>query len=163
MGKFRKKWGIRLDTGEIHYESGDVQQMYSVLDYFMMSFPNEQTQICLNETNKQLRNNRKRETNATELCKLLGIIVLITRFETTSRVRLWVIVSQNEYISAVKLGAMTGIPRQKFDDLWSTLRWRTRPKDRPEGVSHAENRWMLINDMVGIFNQHREDIFIPSE
>ena len=58
---------------------------------------------------------------------------------------------------------MTGIPRQRFGDLWSALRWSTQPKDRPQGVSHAEHRWMLINDMVDIFNQHREDNFIPSE
>ena len=61
------KWGIRLHSGEVLYQNGDVQQMYSPLDYFMMSFPDKQMQLCLNETNKQLRKNRKRETNKTEL------------------------------------------------------------------------------------------------
>ncbi len=71
--------------------------------------------------------------------------------------------SQNKYIPAVKLGTMTGMPRQRFDDLWIALRWITQPKERPQGVSHAEHWWMLINDMVDIFNQHQEDKFIPSE
>ena len=159
----KKKWGIRLHSGEVLYQNGDVQHMYSPLDYFLMSFPNAQMDLCIIETNKQLREQRKRETTATELYKLFGIIILITRFETTSRARLWSTVSQNKYIPAVKLGAMTGMPRQRFDDLWSALRWSHQPKERPQGVSHAEHRWMLINDMVEIFNHHREDDFIPGE
>ena len=145
------------------YGSGDVQNRYSPLDYFLMSFPMEQLQICLRETNTILRNNRKRETNTTELYKLFGIIVLITRFETTSRARLWSPVSQNKYIPAVKLGALTGMARQRFDDLWSALRWSHQQKDRPSGLSHAEHRWTLIDDMVDIYNRHREDNFVPSE
>ena len=159
----KKKWGIRLHSGEVLYQHSDIQHMYSPLDYFMMSFPNEQMELCLLETNKQLREKQKRETTVTELYKLFGIIILITRFETTSRARLWSTVSQNKYIPAVKLGAMTGMPRQRFDDLWSALQWSTQPKDRPQGVLHAEHCWMLVNDMVGIFNQHWEDHFIPSE
>ena len=30
-------------------------------------------------------------------------------------------------------------------------------------MSHAEYRWLLVDDMVEIFNSHREDSFIPSE
>ena len=59
----KKKWGIRLHSGDILYESGDVQNRYSPLDYFLMSFPMEQSQLCLRETNINLRNNRKRETH----------------------------------------------------------------------------------------------------
>ena len=63
----------------------------------------------------------------------------------------------------MKLDAMTGMPRQRFDDLCSALRWSFQLKERPQGASYAEHRWMLINDMVDIFNQHREDKFIHSE
>ena len=47
----KKKWGIRLHSGEILYQNGDIQHMYSPLDYFLMSFPNEQIDLCLIETN----------------------------------------------------------------------------------------------------------------
>ena len=30
-------------------------------------------------------------------------------------------------------------------------------------MPHAEHRWMLIDDMVEIFNWHREEYFLPSE
>ncbi len=65
----------------------------------------EQLQLCIRETNLNLREIREKETNTTELYKLFGIMILITRFETTSRARLWSPVSQNKYyIPAVKLG-----------------------------------------------------------
>ena len=159
----KKKWGIRLHSGEVLYQNGDIQHVYSPLDYFLMSFPNAEMELCLIETNKQLREQQKRETSVNELYKLFGIIILITRFETTSRAQLWSTVSQNKYIPAVELGSMAGMPRQRFDDLWSTLRWSCQLKERPQGVLHVEHRWMLINDMVDVFNQHREDDFIPGE
>ena len=53
--------------------------------------------------------------------------------------------------------------RPRFDELWSNLRWSQQPNERPPDKSHAEHRWMLIDDMVNIFNRHREENFIPSE
>ena len=88
-------------------------------------------------------------------------MVSITSFETTTRARLWSPVSQNNYTP--ELGVMTCMPRQRFDDLWDALRWNHQAKDRSDGLSHAEYCWMLIDDMVDIFNQHREDTFVPSE
>lgn len=64
-----------------------------------------------------LRKKRKRETNAPGLDELLGIMVLITRFELTSRASLWSPVSWNNYIPTVKLGIITSMPKQRFDDL----------------------------------------------
>ena len=63
----------------------------------------------------------------------------------------------------MKLGAMARRPRQRFDYLWSILRWNFQPKERPQGVSDADHRWMLIDDVVDIFNQHQQDNFIPSK
>ena len=85
-GIVANKWGLYLQSGDILYEGGDVQNRYSPLDYFLLSFPMEQLQLYLRETNINLRNNRKREANTSELYKLFGIMVLITWFETTSRV-----------------------------------------------------------------------------
>ena len=75
-----------------------------------MPFPNDQRELCLIETNKQLRKYQKRETSVTELYKLFGIIILITRFETTFRDRLWSTGSQDKYIPAMKVGTVTGMP-----------------------------------------------------
>ena len=70
----KKKWGIRLHSGEVLYQNSDIRHMFSPLDNFLMSFPND----------------------VTELHKLFRIIILITIFETISRARLRSTVSQNE-------------------------------------------------------------------
>ena len=58
---------------------------------------------------------------------------------------------------------MTGMPRQRFDDLRSALRWSHHPKNRPDGLSHAAHHWMLNHDMVDIFNWHQGGNFVPFE
>ena len=89
--------------------------------------------------------------------KFLGIIILITRLEFTSRAKLWSPTSEYTYIPAVKLGKMTGILMHRFDEIWSELRWSYEPDVRPPEMSHAEYIWLLVDDMVEIFNSHRED------
>ncbi len=51
-----------------------------------MSFPNDQIELCLKQTNKQLQEHQKRETSVNEIYELFGIIILITRHvpDTTS-------------------------------------------------------------------------------
>ena len=57
---------------------------------------------------------------------------------------------------------MTGITRQKFDDLWSAPKWSCQSKERPQGVSHTEH--MDVDKLYDLFfNQHQEDNLIPSE
>ena len=101
--------------------------------------------------------------NIPEFYKLLGIIVLITRFEFTTIYSLWIRAPISKYIPASKLGMTTGISRPKFDELWVALRWSEKPKEIPEGMPHVEHRWMIIYDMVEIFNRNREEYFLPSE
>ena len=54
-------------------------------------------------------------------------------------------VLENKHTSAVKLEAMTGMPRYIFDDFWVALRWSHQPKDRPTGLSHAAYHRKFIN------------------
>ena len=103
-------------------------------------------------TNIQLNLKRKREMNRPELYKLLGIIMLIKQFEFTTRASLWIRAPISKYIPAPNLGIATGISRPFFDALWSALQWSEQPKEIPEGMPHAEHRWMLIDDIVEIFN-----------
>ena len=97
--------------------------------------------------------------NRPEFYKLLGIIIFITRFDFKTRASLWSRAPISKYISAPKLGMNTGMSIPQFDELWSALLWSEQPKERPEGMPHAEHWWMLIDDMVEIFNQHREEYF----
>lgn len=100
--------------------------------------------------------------NRPEFYMLLGIIILITRFDFRSRVSIWSCVPISKYIPAPKLGMTTGISRPRFDELWSVLRWSNQPIEQSKGIPHVEHWWMLIGDMVEIFNQHKDD-FLLSE
>ena len=82
---------------------------------------------------------------------------MITRLEFTSRANLWSPTSEYKYILSAKLGKMTGMSRHRFDEIWSELRWSDQPDVRPPEMSDAEYRWLLVDDMVDIFNTHRED------
>ena len=71
-----------------------------------------------------------------EFYKLLGILILITRFEFTSRASLWSRTTGSKFIPAPRIGETTGMPRHRFDELWSNLRWSDQPTERPS------DKWM---------------------
>ena len=150
------QWSIRFSNGDTMNQSrGDINNEMGVLEYFFCSMPQEQINHTLNMTNELLRKNLKREMTRVELCKLMGILILITRFEFTSRATLWVWQSNSKFIPPPQFGKTTGMSRIRFDDLWSHLRWSFQPEERPDDKSHSEHRWMLVNDMVDMFNKHR--------
>ena len=95
--------------------------------------------------------------------QICGKMVLITSFEFTYRASLWSPTYVNTYIPVLKLGSMTEMARLRFENIWSEMRWIYQPTERSDEMSHAEYRWLLIDDMVKIFNTHREYSFIRSE
>ena len=113
----------------------------------------------------QARNPRAKYTGPTtrgELLKFKGLMLLMTRFEFGSRRSLWSSMTQNKYIPAPKLG-QTGMTRDRFDNLMSCYRMGQQPATRPQGMSDAEYRWMLINNAIDRFNEHGESCFHPSD
>ena len=138
-------------------QSGDISKDYLPIDYFFFSFPTEQINLTIRLTNSCLHANRKTLLNEREFYKFLEIIILITRLEFTSRENLWSPTSEYKYIPSLKLGNMTGISRHRFDEIWSELQWSYQPDFRPPEMSHAQYRWLLVDDMVEILNTHRED------
>ena len=136
---------------------------YSPMDYFFLSFPSEQINLTIHITNSCLHEKGNKLLDERLFYKFLGIIISTTRLEFTSRAKLWSPTSEYKYIPAVKLGKMTGMSRNGFDEIWSELRWSDQPDFRPPEMSHSEYRWLLVDDMVDIFNSNREDSFIPSE
>ena len=83
-----KKWGIWLPTGDRLDQSGDISKDYSPMDYFFFSFPSEKTSLTICLTNSCLHVNGKKLLDEREFYKFLGIIILITRLELTSRANL---------------------------------------------------------------------------
>ena len=84
-----KKWRIWLPYGDRLDQSGDVSKDYSPMDYFFFSFPSEQINLTIRLTNYCLHEKGNKLLDEREFYKFLGIIILITRHEFTSRAKLW--------------------------------------------------------------------------
>jgi hypothetical protein len=157
-----KAWGVRDAVGNIHGPGSDKSRNVSRLDYFMMMFPPQQLSIMLQLTNSALMSGGRRPTSKAELLKYFGVMILCTRYEFTARASLWSTTAPSKYVSAASMGK-TGMPRQRFDDLWRYMVWSEQPPDRSEGMSHEKYRWMLVDGFVEQYNRHRENDFIPSD
>ena len=60
------------------------------------------------------------------------------------------------------LGEKTGMSRDRFELLLRFMVWSVQPAQRPEGMSHEAYRWLLVEDFVANFNEHRQQFFSPS-
>ena len=53
--------------------------------------------------------------------------------------------------------------RQQYNDIWICLRLSFQPDNRPDNVPSEEYRWMLVDDFICQFNDHRASHFTPSD
>ena len=88
----------------------------------------------------------------------------MTSFEFTSWwVSLWSSTAPMKYWPAPHFG-LTGMSRNRFDDLFRCIRWSRQPSERPEDLSSEQYRWMLVDNFVANFNEHRATCyFSPGE
>ena len=67
-------------------------------------------------------------------------------------------ITSSKFIPAPRIGDTTEMSRKRFDELWSHLNnWNEKSVEQLKDKTHAEHRWMLVDDMVSIFNKHREE------
>lgn len=102
-------------------------------------------------------------TSHGELVKIFGVLHLSTTFEFESRGELWSTTGRTEHLRAPALGSRTGIPRRRFDLLWSLLTFSGGAPDVPpaDGLGHEQQRWARVNDFVGSINAHRSSRVTP--
>mmetsp|Transcript_33176 Transcript_33176/g.50057 ORF Transcript_33176/g.50057 Transcript_33176/m.50057 type:complete len:86 (+) Transcript_33176:485-742(+) len=79
-----------------------------------------------------------------------------TRFEFGKRAELWADICKSRFKEPPNFGAKTGMSRNRFDNMWSAIRWSDQPVDRPDGMSPGRYRWRLIDDFVTAFNDYRD-------
>jgi hypothetical protein len=53
------------------------------------------------------------------------------------------------------------LSRTRFDDLWRYIRWSEQPSVRKDGMSSEKYRWLLVDNFVQNFNNHRAFNFNP--
>ena len=53
--------------------------------------------------------------------------------------------------------------RNRWEDIWYSWKVSEQPEQMPPGMPASEYRWMLIDDMVNNFNEHKEEKYNPSD
>ena len=124
-------WYITDLSGD-RINSGDYLkiQKLTLLDLFLLMFPPDHLVEIISLTNIKLRAMGEKETTKGEIVKFFGVIVLGTRFVFASRRDLWSTTSVSRLIDPLNFGKRTGVSRNRFDALWSCIRFSEQPEER---------------------------------
>ena len=156
------EWFIRTPYNEHLHPGCQSGKLLSQYDFFLLMLPPKQLTDMTELTNVELYKNVEERTTQGEILKLFGIMILMTRVEFTSRRNLWSNTPISKYIPAPSFGK-TGMTRNRFDVLWRYFKWSYQPDSRPLGMSDSAYRWMLVDDFISHFNDHRVHCINPSE
>jgi hypothetical protein len=152
---------VKITVGEMVSPGLDIGKHRSRLDYFLLMFPLLQLNKIGRLTNLHLAKKRRRLTTVGEVIKFFGLLILTTIFEFGRRSSLWSTSPFSKYHGVPCFGK-TGMSRQRFDDLWSTIAFSEQPATRLEWMSSEQHCWLLVNGFVDKFNNYRKNYFIPS-
>lgn len=159
----QRKFHLIDHLGREYFDGSDKNAKIPLLEYFLAVYPIKMIQECLAATNAQLfSQNIRLLTDIGELLKFFGVVVLSTRFEFCSRRELWSRRPRGKYVPAAAFGA-TGMSRDRFDEIFSNLRFCRPPPSCPHGMSSEDYRWMMVDGHVESFNDHRAKHVVPSE
>ena len=146
-------------TGDDHLK---LKKM-SLLDVFLLMFPPDHLIKIITLTNRKLRAKRFKEITKGQLIKFFGIIIIGTRFVFGNRRDLWNKTSVSHLIDPLNFGGRTGMTKNRFDEIWSCIRFSDQPEERYEGESSMAHRWKLVDDFVDAFNEYRASNYSPSD
>jgi hypothetical protein len=145
----------------------DSRKVLSRLEYFLLMFPPDQLATIVTLTSEHLigldKENTtpgdiKDPTTPGEILKLFGVLILITRYEFSSRASLWSKTAPTKYQPAPSFGR-TGMSRHRLDSVWAAIRFSKQPDVRPQHLSSEAYRWLLVDGFVDAFNSYRETNF----
>jgi hypothetical protein len=161
----RRVWTLQTAVGDTIVEGGDSGSAIPPrrpYDYFMAVFPPDQLVRMVELTNKKLTTIKKPQLTTGELLKFLGVLILGTRYEFGHRADLWRTEAGNRLLQAPAFGTKTGMPRRRFDDIWSSLTFSMQD-ERGDNEGSAAHRWRLVSEFVDSINSHRAAHFSPSD
>ena len=104
-------------SGSFIFKGYEEAKTMSRLDFFMLMFPPKQLEKMVLYTNDELEKKDGENMSKSELIKFLGLCILITRFQFSSRRNLWSTTATSRYVPAFRLGQLTGMSRCWFDEI----------------------------------------------
>ncbi|KAL9179705.1 hypothetical protein ACHAXT_008995 [Thalassiosira profunda] len=149
--------GDKVGPGARDFES------MSRLDAFLLMFPPAQLDLVQKLTEEKLRaKNPEDRLTKQELIKFFGICLLITRTNYSGdRHGLWDGGNvHSKYLPSYDFNK-TGMGRNRFDAIWYALTWSRQPTEKPQDMSSKRYRWMLLDDHIRNYNEHRAKTFSP--
>lgn len=152
-----KLWEVKNITGDSIGEHCARTGM-TPYDYFTWMFPMSHIAKIVTLTNINLLKDRCAVTDASEILRFIGVLVLMSRFEYGPRADLWKTTSENKYIPAPNFGRF--MTQYRFTKLRSSIRFSDNGNQENDG---GINRWGLVDDFVSAINFHRELFVTPSE
>ncbi len=108
-------WSIRNNMGDVLVPGANTAAISDItpLDFFLLMFPPKQFIDMVELTNTELTKLELNKTNCSEMLKFFGAILLMTKFEFTSRASLWSSVAPSKYQPAPHFG-LTGMSKLRF-------------------------------------------------
>ena len=97
------------------------------------------------------------------LSTCFGAIILLTKFQFSKRSTLWSVTPPEKYEPAPNFGRRTGMSRNRFEEITRCIRYSYQHDERPDEVTSEQYRWMLVDDFITNYNNHRAECFKPSE
>jgi Transposase IS4 len=147
----RRVWTLQTAAvGETIVEGGDSGSAIPPrrpCDYFMAVFPPYQLVRMVELTNKKLVIFKKPHLTTGDLLKFLGILIMGTRYEFGHRADLWRTEAGNRILQVPAFGTKNGMPRKRFEDIWSSLTF-SRQAERGDDEGSVAHRWRLVSDIV---------------
>jgi len=133
------------------------------VDYFLALFPQKQLSLITELSSANLAARGLARTTPGKILKLLGVLLLATRFEFGSRAKMWSTPPPTKLMPAPAFCSRTGMSRNRFDNLWSNLAFIRQPAGGPSTGGTEQFRWALINDFIHAIAQHRVDHGTPGD
>ncbi len=96
----------------------------------------------------------KKKTTKGEILTFFGVVILMTKFKSSSRASLWSMTAKRNYVPAPSFGK-TGMSRNRSDSLIRHVRWSEQSEELPSEMSSEKYRWLLFDGFVGRFNDYR--------
>lgn len=153
-------WSMRDYHQNVFRRYSDTAQRLSRLDYFFMMFPPSAIRHIITLTNVRLGKDGQDDIDVGELVRFFGLILLMTRYDFSSRRDLWSTEAKSKYMASPAFGRL-GMSRNRFEMIWKALRFSYQPDTRPDEMPTEEYRWMLVDDFIQFFNSYREKKFFP--
>jgi hypothetical protein len=161
----RRLWTLQTAARVTIIERGDAGSAISPRRpcvYFTAMFPPNQLARMVEVISDRLETIEQPQLTTGELLNFFGVLILGALHEIGQRADLWKTEVGNRPLQAPAVGTKTGMPRKRFDAIWSSLAF-SRQGDSGDEKCSAAHRWPLVSEFVTSIHSHRSAHFSPSE